>query len=77
VTAGTTYVASYLAPHGGYSVDAAAFANAGVTNGPLTAPQSSAVSGGNGLYGYSSSPAFPNSSYNATNYWVDVVFTEP
>jgi hypothetical protein len=23
------------------------------------------------------SPAFPNSTYNATNYWVDVVFTEP
>jgi hypothetical protein len=26
---------------------------------------------------YASSPAFPINSYNATNYWVDVVFTEP
>jgi methionine-rich copper-binding protein CopC len=77
VTAGTTYVASYFAPNGGYSVDSAYFANAGVTNGPLTAPQSSAVAGGNGVYGYGGSPAFPASSFNATNYWVDVVFTEP
>jgi hypothetical protein len=76
VTAGTTYVASYLAPNGGYSYDLAYFANGGVTNGPLTTPQSSAVSPGNGVYAYSGSPALPNSSYNATNYWVDVVFTE-
>jgi methionine-rich copper-binding protein CopC len=77
VTAGTTYVASYFAPGGGYAYDAGTFANAGVNNPPLDAPQSSAVSPGNGLYGYSSSPAFPTSTYNATNYWVDVVFTEP
>jgi len=77
VTAGTTYVASYFAPNGGYSVNSAYFASAGVTNGPLTAPQSSAVSGGNGVYTYGSSLAFPNNTYNATNYWVDVVFTEP
>jgi hypothetical protein len=77
VTAGTTYVASYFAPNGGYSVNSAYFASAGVTNGPLTAPQSSAVAGGNGVYAYAGSPAFPNGSYNATNYWVDVVFTEP
>jgi Domain of unknown function (DUF4082)/Bacterial Ig-like domain len=77
VTAGTTYIASYFAPSGGYSDDSAYFANTGVTNGPLTAPQSSAVSPGNGLYAYGSSPAFPTSTYNATNYWVDVVFTEP
>ena len=77
VTAGTTYVASYFAPNGGYSVNSAYFASAGVTNGPLTAPQSLAVSGGNGVYTYGSSPAFPNNTYNATNYWVDAVFTEP
>ena len=77
VTAGTTYVASYFAPNGGYSYNSAYFGSAGLTNGPLTAPQSSAVSPGNGLYGYGGSPAFPGNSYNATNYWVDVVFTEP
>jgi YVTN family beta-propeller protein len=77
VTSGTTYVASYLAPNGGYSYTAAGFASAGVTSGPLTAPQSSAVSGGNGVYSYGGSPAFPDATYNATNYWVDVVFTQP
>jgi hypothetical protein len=77
VTAGTTYVASYLAPSGDYSVDSAYFASNGVTNGPLTAPQSSAVSPGNGLYGYGGSLTFPSNTYNATNYWVDVVFTKP
>jgi methionine-rich copper-binding protein CopC len=77
VTVGTTYVASYLAPSGDYSVNSAYFASNGVTNGPLTAPQSSAVSLGNGLYSYAGSLAFPSNTYNATNYWVDVVFTEP
>ena len=38
-----------------------------------TAP-SSASSGGNGLYAYGSASAFPTSSYNATNYYVDVIF---
>jgi hypothetical protein len=75
VTAGTTYVASYFAPNGGYSYDPAAFASTGVDSPPLHAPQSSAVSGGNGVYLYGSSPAFPTDTYNATNYWIDIVFT--
>jgi methionine-rich copper-binding protein CopC len=77
VTGGTTYIASYFAPNGDYSYTGAAFASAGVTNGPLTAPQSSAVTPGNGVYAYGGSPALPNNSFNATNYWVDVVFTQP
>jgi methionine-rich copper-binding protein CopC len=76
VTSGTTYIASYYAPNGGYSYDPAAFASAGVDNPPLHALPSSS-SGGNGVYLYSSSPSFPTNSYNATNYWVDPVFTEP
>jgi methionine-rich copper-binding protein CopC len=76
VTAGTTYVVSYFAPNGGYSVDSGAFASAGADNPPLHA-LSSAAGGGNGVYAYGSSPAFPASSFNATNYWVDVVFTQP
>lgn len=74
VTAGTTYVASYYAPNGGYSYDPGTFVNSGVSNPPLNAPQSSAVSGGNGVYLYAGSPAFPTNSYNGTNYWVDVIF---
>jgi hypothetical protein len=44
-----------------------------VTSGPLTAP-SNAVANGNGVYFYGSGGGFPTSSYNATNYWVDVMF---
>src|SRR5205085_6547285 len=32
-------------------------------------------SGGNGVYGYSATTTFPNNSWAASNYWVDVVFT--
>jgi hypothetical protein len=72
VTAGTSYVASYLAPNGGYAETDGAFTSA-VTNGPLTAVQYG-TSGGNGVYLYTSSVTFPTSAYNS-NYWVDVVFT--
>ena len=58
--------------NGEYSADANYFTSAR-TNGPLTAPSSSA-SGGNGVYAYGSSNLFPNSTFNASNYWVDVVF---
>ena len=44
-----------------------------ITNGPLTA-LASGSSGGNGVYAYGSSSAFPTNSFNASNYWVDVVF---
>ena len=72
ITAGTTYVVSYHAPNGHYSATANGFASP-VTSGPLTAP-SSASSGGNGLYGYGSTSVFPANSFNATNYYVDVIF---
>jgi hypothetical protein len=73
VTAGTTYVASYYAPVGHYAFDQTSFNNAGVDNIPLHAFQSG-TAGGNGVYAYSSTSAFPTSSYNGSNYWVDVVY---
>jgi hypothetical protein len=73
VTANTTYIASYFAPNGHYAADGAAFASAGVDNAPLHALPSGS-SGGNGVYAYGGAPTFPANSYNATNYWVDVVF---
>ena len=73
MTANTTYIASYFAPNGGYSVDSGGLTNS-VDNPPLHASQSAAA-GGNGLYLYSNGPAFPTNSFNASNYWVDVVFT--
>src|SRR5262249_6474715 len=57
---------------GNYSVNGAYFASAGVNNGPLHA-LATGVDGPNGVYLYSAG-GFPNQSYNATNYWVDVVF---
>jgi hypothetical protein len=74
VKANTTYVASYLAPKGHYSADAQYFANGGAGAAPIVANQST-VSSGNGVYLNGSSLAFPTKTFNATNYWVDVVMT--
>ncbi|PDS71952.1 DUF4082 domain-containing protein [Rhizobium phaseoli] len=73
VTAGTTYVASYHS-NGFYSATANYFTT-DHTSGGLTAPASS-VSGGNGVYAYGTGSLFPTASYNATNYWVDVLYKQ-
>jgi len=74
ITAGTVYIASYLAPAGHYADDNNDFASSAVTNGPLTALSNSAA-GGNGVYLYGLSGGFPTNSYLASNYYVDVVFS--
>jgi hypothetical protein len=71
IAAHTTYVASYHAPGGHYSFDAGYFAANGVTRSPLSAP--SAAIAGNGVFKAGAS-GFPNLSYNAANYWVDVAY---
>ena len=71
ITAGAIYVASYHTA-GFYSITPDYFAAAHV-RGALTAP-SSGASGGNGVYLYSAAAAFPNQTFNASNYWVDVLF---
>jgi hypothetical protein len=73
VTADTTYVASYHAPNGNYAWNNSYFATAGVDNPPLTA-LATGVDGGNGVFAYGGSGTFPNGTFQATNYWVDVVF---
>jgi Domain of unknown function (DUF4082) len=75
ITANTVYVASYFSPTGDFSVDRNYF-NTAVSNPPLQAlqNQSSGSSGPNAVYNYGSSSAFPTTSYEASNYWVDVVF---
>ena len=67
----TTYVVSYYAPVGGYSVNTHFFTSA-LDAAPLHALQSGA-DGPNGVYRYGAS-GFPSQSYNANNYWVDLVF---
>jgi hypothetical protein len=73
VKAGTTVVAGYFAPRGRYSSTIDYYATAPTTSGPLVAPQS-VTGAGNGLYRYGSSLAFPNATWRAANYWVDVVY---
>jgi hypothetical protein len=73
IQANTTYIASYHAPAGQYAVNGSYFASTGVASGPLSAP-ASAAAGGNGVYRYGPAGGFPSDTFNATNYWVDVVF---
>jgi len=74
ISAGTTYVASYYAPNGHYAYNNNYFASSGVTSGVLSALSNSA-GGGDGVYLYGTGGGFPTSSYESTNYWVDIVFS--
>ena len=68
ITAGTTYVVSYHTNYGHYAATGPYFTSP-VTNGPLTAPANA------GVYTYNSASVFPSSTFNAANYWVDVLFS--
>ena len=72
IAANTVYIASYHANNGHYGCDVNYFSSLGVDNAPLHALADGA-SGGNGVYAYGSSSTFPNQTWNAANYWVDVV----
>jgi len=78
----TTYIASYFAPSGHYSADPAYFYTApqiGSAPGLVDSPPLHAIQNSNtvtnGVFATSSTSAFPGSTSNATNYWVDVVFS--
>jgi hypothetical protein len=71
IRANTTYVASYHAPFGHYSGERHYFTRS-LDNPPLHA-LAEAVGSPDGVFDYGPG-AFPNSSFEATNYWVDVVF---
>ena len=73
ITANTVYVASYHTTTGHYSLNANYFVSGGADNGPLHA-LSTGASGGNGVYRYGASNLFPDQTWNASNYWVDVLF---
>ena len=68
ITAGTTFVASYHS-NGHYAYTSNYFTTAH-TDGLLTA-----FAVDNGVFTYSDGNAFPTTSFNATNYWVDVLFS--
>ncbi len=71
VTAGTTYVASYFTPTGHYAVHQQRLPFGFDTPRCTRWPTASAP---NGVYAHGTTSAFPANSYNATNYWVDVLF---
>ena len=71
IAANTTYVVSYHTIVGNYAANNNYFGTA-VVNGPLMAPADGAA-GGNGVYLYGAG-GFPNQTWQASNYWVDVVF---
>lgn len=72
ITSGVTYVVSCFSSSGDYAASKPFFTS-NLTNGPITGLQDG-VDGPNGLYMYTPSPAFPTESFQASNYWVDVVF---
>ncbi|MEO8129507.1 MAG: DUF4082 domain-containing protein, partial [Bryobacteraceae bacterium] len=68
ITANTPYVISYLAPKGRYAFNQNySWSTADAV--PLHVSGSSP-----GVYSYGSSASFPTGSFNATNYWIDLVF---
>lgn len=73
IMANTTYVASYFAPVGHYSDTPAYFATKGADAPPIHFLQTG-VDGANGIYSYGGASTFPTSSFNAANYWVDIVY---
>jgi hypothetical protein len=71
ITAGAVYVASYHTTAGRYAADPGFFASSEIVSGPLHGLRDGA-DGGNGVFAYGTSTVFPNNSFEATNYWVDV-----
>jgi hypothetical protein len=71
ISANTTYVASYFAPAGHYSASSNFFLNSGLDDPPIHLLQNG-VDGPDGIYSYNNT--FPTSTFNATNYWVDVSY---
>ena len=74
VTANTTYVVGYWAPTGHYSADLDFFyyktLDASPLHAPTTTPDGSSV---NGVF--STQQSFPSSTFHATNYYVDALFS--
>lgn len=75
IQANTTYIVSYGTTQN-YAFSQSYFTTAHTgPNGVLTALASGA-SGGNGVFAAGSPGSFPTGSFNASNYWVDVTFTQ-
>ena len=76
ITANTTYIASYFAPNGHYSVDRYFFYYRTYDAPPLHAEVNSPTTSStfNGVY--SDGPGFPASTWQGSNYEIDVLFSD-
>ena len=74
IASNTVYVASYHATNGHYSCDINYFHGKGMDSPPLHALATVTDVSSNGVYAYGPSSLFPTQTWNAANYWVDVVF---
>ncbi len=74
IAANVPYTISYHAPAGHYSANNYYFSTRTRTSGPLSAPKSTSAAP-NGVYAYSGSAVYPTQTYQAANYWVDVLFS--
>lgn len=74
ISEGATYIASYYTSAGIYASTIGGLTNA-VSNGESLTALGNSTKGGNGVYKYNGS-GFPTSSYQASNYWVDVLFSK-
>jgi hypothetical protein len=73
ITAGTPYVASFYSQSRHFSSDPGYFVQS--HDQPPLHALADGVAGPNGLW-HDSADAFPTDSYNAPNFWVDVVFSD-
>ena len=74
IEAGRTYIVSYHTTQDQWINDPYFFISSGVSASHLQALRNG-VDGGNGVYRYGTGNVMPASSYLASNYWVDVLFT--
>lgn len=73
IAANVTYIISYHAPAGRYSLTSGYFNKDGHNNGPLVAEKNDS-NNPNGVATHSDTTAFPKDNSDGTNYWVDIVF---
>ncbi|MBL7744409.1 MAG: DUF4082 domain-containing protein [Chitinophagaceae bacterium] len=74
VSPGNTYVATYYSDEGYYAVTNNYFTSNVGTNPLIAICNCDGTNPFNGVYDYTNGPVFPGSSFNASNYWVDVRF---
>jgi hypothetical protein len=72
IQAGVSYVIAYFSGSGNYSATNFDFTSA-KSNPPITG-LANGTDGPNGIYRYTTTPAFPTTANASTNYWVDVLF---